>query len=142
MDNASLGARIKSARNEKNLTAIALAKNIGSSKSAVNQWEANKKNPSDISIKAIARALDVDVVWLRTGEGEKKPEAIYPKYKSKPMRLESPPPAQKYGDSNPDFDNLLTKMYRVYYQGDQQARDALRSLLAVLDPGPLMSKKE
>jgi transcriptional regulator with XRE-family HTH domain len=69
----TIGDRIRVARLKAGLeTQLSLAKEIGVSKSAVNQWE---NRPDSVNIRpanlaAIAEACRIDITWLCTGKGD------------------------------------------------------------------------
>ena len=64
----SLGARIRGAREEKEMTQLELANRVGISRAAVAQWEVNSTSPSLAKIEEIARALDVHAAWIAFGD--------------------------------------------------------------------------
>lgn len=60
----ALGERIRLAREEANLSLVALAQQIGSSRSAVSRWERGESEPEWSSAVALARVLNRDVAWF------------------------------------------------------------------------------
>lgn len=64
MTGESLGQRIASLRNEKELSQSALARLVGTSQSALSQIESGERNPSFETIRQIAHALDVSPAHL------------------------------------------------------------------------------
>jgi transcriptional regulator with XRE-family HTH domain len=65
----TIGERIAWARKQRKLTQDALAKRVGISQSAIGSYEAGHRGKPR-ELLSIARALDVNPVWLEKGEGE------------------------------------------------------------------------
>ena len=81
----SVGERIKSARKEKGLTQKQLADMIGAAVITVRQYENNKRQPSLVTISAIAAALGKSLIELLEEEsppydphGTDPPDKRYP----------------------------------------------------------------
>lgn len=66
----TIGDRIKIARKAKKLTQEKLASLVRLKQNTVACYEIGSITPSERSIADIARVLDVDEVWLVTGDGE------------------------------------------------------------------------
>lgn len=67
----SLKERLKKARSEKGISQKELANKIGRAQSAIAAIESGR-NKESTNIATIAKALDVDPVWLETGLGQMK----------------------------------------------------------------------
>ena len=67
MDNYITGTTIKKLREEKGITQAELAEKIGVSSKAVSKWETAKGLPDITLIEPLAKALDVSVVELMSG---------------------------------------------------------------------------
>lgn len=65
----TIGERIKQVRKDNDLTQGALAESIGIKPNSLAMLEAGKRNPSDITIRALCKKLHVNEEWLRTGAG-------------------------------------------------------------------------
>lgn len=65
-----INKRIKIIREKLNLNQDDFAKKIDLSRNAITQFETNRRNPSDRTLKDIANAFNVDYFWLRDGTGE------------------------------------------------------------------------
>ena len=68
MDNYVTGAAIKSLRETKRLTQEELAERINVSAKAVSKWETGKGFPDISLLEPLAKALDVSVIELLSGE--------------------------------------------------------------------------
>lgn len=64
------GERIKSVREKLGITQEDFAKKIGTKRNTITNYEANRREPMDATIRSICREFDVNEHWLRTGEGE------------------------------------------------------------------------
>lgn len=62
--------RLKKIRLEKGLTQTELGNILGLSKSAISKIELNKASLTDRNMQALAKELDVNPLWLKTGDGE------------------------------------------------------------------------
>lgn len=62
--------RLKIMRLEKGLTQTELGNIIGLSKSAISKIELDKASLTDRNIQALTKELDVNPIWLKTGEGD------------------------------------------------------------------------
>lgn len=71
----ALGARIKQRRKELGLTQEQLARLVGVYQSTIQSLESRDSKKSDYT-DAIARALDISVEWLRTGQSDAARAAI------------------------------------------------------------------
>jgi transcriptional regulator with XRE-family HTH domain len=68
-----LGVRIRQARIQAGMTQSELAKQIGVHRSAVAQWESNKRsNPTTHHLELIAQCTEVRFEWLATSRGQIK----------------------------------------------------------------------
>lgn len=70
----TIGERIKKIRKSNGLTIVDFGKRIGVSNPAVSMMENGKSNPSNQTIVAICREFGINEDWLRTGEGEERPQ--------------------------------------------------------------------
>lgn len=66
-----IGARIKQLRKEKSLSQKAFADLLSTSSGYISEVESGKTMPGGNFFISLKRALDVDINWLLTGEGEK-----------------------------------------------------------------------
>jgi HTH-type transcriptional regulator, cell division transcriptional repressor len=66
----TFGSRLRLARNAKNMTAQACARQVGVGSLAWSKWENARTFPSSAKLPAIATLLDVPMAWLMTGETE------------------------------------------------------------------------
>lgn len=143
--------RIKAIKDIK--TDIELAKTLGMGRTTLAERKRRGSLPYDELIRFSFRE-GVSLDWLLTGEGaqhrekpviEKEEKGVskllkpgnhpYPTgTKSFGYKLKQPPPP-KYGTSNPELEQLVNQLYRVYLLGDENAKSKLRILLAALDPG-------
>lgn len=65
-----LAQRIRLARRKAKLSQAALAKLLGVQRSAVSNWESvNPAKPAIANLIAIAKAINVSLDWLATGQG-------------------------------------------------------------------------
>lgn len=62
--------RLKRMRLEKGLTQTELGNILGLSKSAISKIELDKASLTDRNIQALTKELDVNPIWLKTGEGD------------------------------------------------------------------------
>ncbi|WP_392565700.1 helix-turn-helix transcriptional regulator [Utexia brackfieldae] len=62
-----LGNRIQQARKRLKISQTDIGKKVGVSKAAVSKWESGENDPKDIDL--LAKALNVNINWLRTGRG-------------------------------------------------------------------------
>ena len=60
----SIGQRIKEARNNKGLTQVQLAERANISRSYLGDLEGDRYNPSIETLKAISKALNIDVAYF------------------------------------------------------------------------------
>lgn len=65
-----IGDRIKHVRECKGLSQAALGKKISLERSAISLIERKQRNATERTIKDLCRELNVDYIWLTTGEGE------------------------------------------------------------------------
>jgi transcriptional regulator with XRE-family HTH domain len=70
---ASIGDRIRAARNDRSLTQDELARQIGVSRSAVAQWETGRTGQITGNLSRIAAALKVSVEYLVHGDDKRAP---------------------------------------------------------------------
>lgn len=67
---ATMGARLRAAREEKGLSCPQLAKLVGLTRAAINQWETGTvKNIRPDNLINVCDELGVELRWLVTGEG-------------------------------------------------------------------------
>ncbi|MDD3238238.1 MAG: helix-turn-helix transcriptional regulator [Candidatus Gastranaerophilales bacterium] len=66
---SEINERLKSIRNQKNLTQADFGKNIGVSKQAVSNVENNLSNPSIELLSKLMMYYDVNLNWLICGKG-------------------------------------------------------------------------
>jgi len=83
---SGIGERIKQIRQENGLKQLQLAKLVHVEPSYISQLESNKRHPSFRLITAIAEACQVNVKWLRNGEGEKEVAEPQPPTSKSPRR--------------------------------------------------------
>ncbi len=69
----SLADRFRRARDVAGLRKVDIARKTGLSLSYVGRIENAKSKPSRLALEALARVLDVDPLWLASGEGEITP---------------------------------------------------------------------
>jgi len=69
MIGATVGDRIKRARERASMSQMELAKAVGGHQHHVSRWE-NGIRPRPSRVRQIAQALGVSVAWLATGEGK------------------------------------------------------------------------
>jgi transcriptional regulator with XRE-family HTH domain len=88
---SSLGERIRTSREAKNLTQKELADRIGKDEAVISKWERGKNLPQKGNITLLAEALDVDTFWLKNG--------IRPTLESSSNQIEDPardaPPSRR-----------------------------------------------
>lgn len=71
---ATLGERIRGARDAKKLSQQQLGDAVGVSRAAVSQWESSEtKGLRPENLVAVADVLGVSIKWLVTGKGPKQP---------------------------------------------------------------------
>ncbi len=119
---STMGDRLRSARENKELDQATLAEKIGVATRTLQRWEKGEQVPDGVSITRIAKATQVHPTWLLTGEGEMyqvstRPENVYPltpsfrrKVKLVDLPLISAVPAGKVATIfHPDYvDNYVT----------------------------------
>lgn len=76
MDQTTLGQRIAALRRQKELTQEALAEGLGVSAQAVSKWENDVSCPDIMLLPQLAKALDVTVDTLLSGEPEPETRLI------------------------------------------------------------------
>ncbi len=80
--------RLIKALTDKQMTQGALAEASGMSATVISQYCCGKSDPTRASLIKIAKALNVNFLWLATGEGEKSPsKAAKGKARSVEQRL-------------------------------------------------------
>jgi transcriptional regulator with XRE-family HTH domain len=104
----SLGARIRQAREARNLSQAEVARAFKLTREAVSQWESGGTAPTLDRFEALSDLLGVSGEWLLTGRG--RPDAMH--------------------NVRPDEATLLT----AYRALDKQARTAVGNLIANLSP--------
>jgi putative transcriptional regulator len=62
-----LGAKVKSIRNDKNLTLKELAHSIGKDPQSIHRLESGTINPSYLYLIEVCKGLDIDIVELLAG---------------------------------------------------------------------------
>jgi repressor LexA len=80
---SSIGARVREARENKNMDQATLSEKIGVVTRTLQRWEKGEQVPDGISITRIAKATGVHPHWLLTGDGEMypapaRPENVFP----------------------------------------------------------------
>lgn len=105
------GDRLKSLRNNRGLSQMDFAKQIGISKSAVNMYERGEREPSFEILETIADYFNVDLDYL-IGKSEI------------PNRSQLPVPTQS-PTLDPDEEELLRKYRALDYGGKLRIRSAL-----------------
>ena len=63
----SLGERILSLRQERNISQADLAQRLDVSRQAVSKWEKGRSSPDTVKLIQLAELLDVEVEYLATG---------------------------------------------------------------------------
>ncbi|MDA8708226.1 helix-turn-helix domain-containing protein [Hellea sp.] len=81
----NIAIRIKQRRKELGLSQIALAKSCGVGQPTVANWEGGGHTPRQASIHKIAAALEIDEVWLLTGEHQSDRDSLN-RYLMRPIR--------------------------------------------------------
>ncbi len=66
----SVGARIKTIRDNLDITQAVFADRLGTARNTIANYEIGRREPKDATIKAICREFNVNENWLRTGKGE------------------------------------------------------------------------
>lgn len=64
-----IGDRIKYVREDKGLSQAALGEKVSLERSAISLIERKQRNATERTIKDICRELNVDYIWLTTGDG-------------------------------------------------------------------------
>ncbi|MEW6509610.1 MAG: XRE family transcriptional regulator [Bacteroidota bacterium] len=72
---STIGERLRSAREGKELDQATLAEKVGVVTRTLQRWEKGEQVPDGIAITRIAKATNVQPTWLLTGEGEMYPSA-------------------------------------------------------------------
>ncbi|MBD8159204.1 helix-turn-helix domain-containing protein [Pantoea agglomerans] len=72
----TLGDRIKSMRELRNLGQFYLASSIGVTRSCIEAWEENTTIPGCDRLMPLANALNCDPLWLLTGSGASQADAL------------------------------------------------------------------
>ena len=142
-NNIELGKRIKVSVDNSGNSQAEFASLMGVYPSNLSRWIKGECAPTYEYLVKIARCGKVSLDWLLTGEGTMS-EAVsvsrddgftYPAGTVKPTHKVSEPPLSGYGVTNPELEQLINQLYRIYHQGDEVAKAKLRTLLAALDPG-------
>jgi repressor LexA len=79
----TIGDRLRSAREAKNLEQATLAEKAGVVTRTLQRWEKGEQIPDGVSITKIAKATGVQPTWLLTGDGDMyhfpaQPENVFP----------------------------------------------------------------
>lgn len=99
-----LGERIKQARLAAGLTQPYIAQKLAISKAAVSKWEKGDNVPKDLD--RLAKILQVNTEWLRTGKGAQKPSGV-------PIADVNKIPVDDWDDSTPlDSDEVEVPYYK------------------------------
>lgn len=72
-DPKSIASRIRTARHNRGLSQAELGAKIGVKQSNVGRWEQGEHTPRSSTLRRIAEALEINLHWLVTGEGEMEP---------------------------------------------------------------------
>lgn len=78
---STIGDRIRSARESKELDQATLAAKLDVATRTLQRWEKGQQVPDGVTITRIAKATNASASWLLTGDGEmyaSKPDNIYP----------------------------------------------------------------
>lgn len=114
---STVGERIKKARELRGQTQKDLGKKIELTSNYIYMIEKGRENPSDRTIRDIARVLCVREKWLRTGEGERD----FP-----PEDEEAAYIAELLGDKeNPVYD-LIKSIMKTYSQLSENNKQVLQ----------------
>ena len=78
----SIGSRIRFARKEKGLSQMDLAVRLGVSQPTIANWESGVHDPRQMTLAKVAKALEIPLSWLASGERsaaerDKHPTAAY-----------------------------------------------------------------
>lgn len=71
-----VGQRVRQARSERSITQTRLAADVGCRPMTISDIENGLSHPAADLIKSIARALNVSIDWILTGEGRGPVEAV------------------------------------------------------------------
>ena len=95
----TLGGRLAHARDDAGMSLEKLARAVNMHPATINYWEADRAAPSAESLEALAKALNVSTLWLKTGFGNGPDEiriepmpipAFSKRNRRKPPRLPKP----------------------------------------------------
>lgn len=86
---SSIGDRLRSARDNKEMDQSVLAAKIGVATRTLQRWEKGEQVPDGVSITKIAKVTNVAPTWLLTGDGE-----MYP---ARPDNIFALPPTARKG---------------------------------------------
>ena len=115
----SVGARVRSFRQSRELTAAALAKAVGVTKGAISQIESGSTDPSLSTIRRLAEALRVPVAaFFETRSGEN--HWVVRANQRKVMRI--PQNRQRYELLTPDLVGKRVEFLRVEYEANPAER--------------------
>lgn len=79
----TIGDRLRTARENKELDQISLAGKVGVAARTLQRWEKGEQVPDGLALTRLAKATNVQPSWLLTGEGEmypqpERPSNVYP----------------------------------------------------------------
>ncbi len=118
--------RIKKRAKELNITQVELARKVGKTKGAINQWFKGATKPNGSNLLALAKALDVTPEWLETGK--------------EPQHQHFPPPTHKelaslLSVSTETYRGKLEEIKELKESGvlDSADEEMLQSIEAMLD---------
>lgn len=74
MDKIKIGERIKSVRNDADMSQSDFGAKIGVTGAAISRVEKGDRNPSDQMLLLICEKFNIDYAWLKEGVGEMRPK--------------------------------------------------------------------
>jgi len=74
----SFAARIVYARENQGLTTAQLARRLGVESATLQGWESGRLEPRSSRVSTLAGMLNVSLVWLLTGRGERPDDTLNP----------------------------------------------------------------
>lgn len=116
----SINERIKEARKKANISQKDLAEKIGISMNGLSMIERGINNPSKQTIELFCRELNVNKVWLETGEGEMEAPKI--------PDIDAVIADMIRNDDDPVYLSFI-KAARVYMSLDEMSRKVVRDVM-------------